>query len=119
MKFFKFLFNLIKGLGMVCFIFLISTLITSLVYYNHQIDTTNQKINIEIYQKDLVESISFYGDKQLNIEVKFVDKMDQYFVMMYSYYYFDLKQMPLQLFDYQDQIIVTINSEGFLTLMKI
>lgn len=119
MKFFKFLFNLIRGLGMVCFIFLISTLVTSLVYYNHQIDTTNQKKDIDVYQKELVDSISFYGDNQLNIEVKFIDKMDQYFVMMYSYYYFDLKQMPIQLFDYQDKLIVTINSEGILTLMKI
>lgn len=119
MRIFERLLVIIKYSGFILILFFISAIITSLVYYNHQINTIDQVANLEIYQKEEVANFSSYGDNYLNIEIEFLEEKNDYYVMMYAYYYFDNYHKPIQLEDYKNSLIITINQEGILTLCTI
>ena len=119
MKFFKFIYGLIKLIGFVFILFIISVFITSFTYYNHIIGTTNEKEDLIIYQSDKVKSFTSYGDEQLNIDIAFKEETSNYYKMMYVYYYFDLKKIPIQTFFIEENIIITIDKSGILVWMKV
>lgn len=117
MKILKGVYKMIVYLGFVFFLFIISFIITSFIYYNHSLDTLNKQNEVEVYLQDEVVSFSSYETKQINIEVKFKEKKTNEFLMMYAYYFFDIYNKPIQLFDYTDNLIITINKEEELTLL--
>lgn len=117
MKILKGVYKMIVYLGFVFFLFIVSLIVTSFVYFNHNLDTINKQNEREVYLHEEVLSFSSYGDNQINIEVKFKENKSNEFVMMYAYYFFDIYKKPLQLFDYSDNLIVTINSDEQLTLL--
>lgn len=119
MKFFKFIYGLIKSIGFVFILFIVSGFITSFAYYDHIIGTANEKKDLMIYQSERVKSFSSYGDEQLNIDIAFKEETTDYYKMMYAYYYFDLKKIPVQTFFIEENIIITIDKNGILVWMKV
>lgn len=119
MKFFKFIYGLIKSIGFIFILFIVSLFITSFAYYDHIIGTTNEKENLSIYQSEKVKSFSSYGEDQLNIDIAFKEETSNYYKMMYAYYYFDLKKIPVQTFFIEENIIITIDKNGILVWMKV
>ncbi len=119
MKFFKFIYGLIKSIGFVFILFIASGFITSFAYYDHIIGTTNEKEDLMIYQSEKIKSFSSYGKEQLNIDIAFKEETTDYYKMMYAYYYFDLKKIPVQTFFVEENIIITIDKNGILVWMKV
>ena len=89
MKILKGVYKMIVYLGFVFFLFIVSLIVTSFVYFNHNLDTINKQNEMEVYLHDEVLNFSSYGDNQINIEVEFKEKKSNEFVMMYAYYFFD------------------------------
>ena len=65
MKILKGVYKMIVYLGFVFFLFIISFIITSFIYYNHSLDTLNKQNEVEVYLQDEVVSFSSYGTKQI------------------------------------------------------
>ncbi len=115
----KFLQNVRKTMqyvGMIFFLFILCAVITSFVYYNHRVDRWNDEKNIEIYQSEEVASFRCYGERQLNIEVEYLEEKSPAYVRMYAYYYFDKYGLPVQLFDFTDNFLLTVDADGILVL---
>ncbi len=116
MKFFQTVRKAMQYAGMIFFLFLFSTIITSFVYYQHRVDRLDDLRNVEIFQSEEVLSFRCYGDRQLNIEVEYREEKSPAYVMMVAYYYFDRYAEPVQLFDFTDGFLLTVDSNGILVL---
>lgn len=116
MKFFRTVRKAMQYAGMIFFLFLFSTIITSFVYYQHRVDRLDDLRNVEIFQSEEVLSFRCYGDRQLNIEVEYQEEKSPAYVMMVAYYYFDRYAEPVQLFDFTDGYLLTVDSNGILVL---
>lgn len=116
MKFFRTVRKAMQYAGMIFFLFLFSTIITSFVYYQHRVDRLDDLRNVEIFQSEEVLSFRCYGDRQLNIEVEYREEKSPAYVMMVAYYYFDRYAEPVQLFDFTDGFLLTVDSNGILVL---
>lgn len=119
MRVFIIILKIVKYMGFIVFLFMISALITSLVYFNHKVYDQNKIQDVQIYFEETVDTFLAYGDKQLFIDVEFKEEKSSNYLMMYAYYYFDIYQKELQMCDFSNQIIITINKEGLLTLSKL
>ena len=118
MSFFKNVFKFLKNVGFICFLFVFSLFLTSFAYFNHKLNTVELTKNIEIYNANDVEYFSSFGIKQLNIDVIFKEDKDDNYLIMYANYYFDLYDLPIQLFELKEKRIVIISNQGEIFLER-
>ena len=93
----------------------LSTIITSFVYYRHdveeEIEEKINKKNIEIYQKEEVNSFYAYERDYIHINISFLDKKKSSYLLAYTFYYYDKYKKKIELLDIDNYIIVVVNDD--------
>lgn len=119
MSFFKAVFNVIKGLGIICFLVVFSLFLVSFAYFNHNINTIEIKDNIVLYKEEDVAYFFSFGKNQLNIDVRFNKDVTDEYLIIYATYYYDSYNVPIQLFELEDKRIVVVSKGGEIFLERL
>jgi hypothetical protein len=111
-KIFVGIYYFLITIGFILFLFVFSLILTSFAYFNNNINTLNKIIEISPYLQEEVKEFICYGEKEIVIEVEFLNYKNEEFLKMYALYYFDNFKKPIQLLVINQNIILVINSEG-------
>ena len=69
-----FFINFFKAIFIYFILICLATIITSFVYYRHDVEDKIEEKNIEIYQKEEVNSFYAYERDYIHINISFLDK---------------------------------------------
>ena len=89
----------------------LATTITSFVYYRHDVEEKIEEKNIEIYQKEDVNSFYAYERDYIHINISFLDKKKSSYLLAYTFYYYDKYKKKIELLDIDNYIIVVVNDD--------
>jgi hypothetical protein len=103
-------------MGFILFLFLTSFIIISFIFFSHDLNTLNQTREIEVYQSEHVRYFNAFGYNTLRIEVEFNLEVDEKYLLMYGYYYFDKYHENIHLLNSDNNLILTISEKGYAEL---
>ena len=89
----------------------LALIITSFVYYRHDVEEKINKKNIEIYKKEEVNSFYAYERDYIHINISFFDKKKSSYLLAYAFYYYDKYKKKIELLDIDNYIIVVVNDD--------
>lgn len=110
-KIFIGIYYFLTTIGFILFLFIFSLILTSFAYFNNDLNTLNKTIEISPYLQEEVKSFICYGEKEIVIEVEFLNYKNEEFLKMYALYYFDIFKKPIQLIVLNQDIVVVVNRE--------
>ena len=106
-----FFINFFKAIFIYFILICLALLITSFVYYRHDVEEKINKKNIEIYQKEEVNSFYAYERDYIHINISFFDKKKSSYLLAYTFYYYDKYKKKIELLDIDNYIIVVVNDD--------
>ena len=80
-KIFIGIYYFLTTIGFILFLFVFSLILTSFAYFNNDINTINKTIEISPYLQEEVKSFICYGEKEIVIEVEFLNYKNEEFLL--------------------------------------
>ena len=106
-----FFINFFKAIFIYFILICLALLITSFVYYRHDVEEKIEEKNIEIYQKEEVNSFYAYERDYIHINIYFLDKKKSSSLLASTFYYYDKYKKKIELLDIDNYIIVVVNDD--------
>lgn len=117
MTFFVKLIKIFKSIGFVFVLFVVSYVLTSLVYYSN-VERISKREEIEIIECEHIEIINVEDVGYINIDINKGENISNEALVAYAFSYYDLKGKEVYIYIYEEETILAVGKNNFAIFEK-